>query len=173
MAARQGVYGLILATAVIAISRSSIRPTQGEQPSARWFSVRLLAHVYARLLGKGVSHDRSWFLGAVARAMREGGPLVEVAIPLVLVLALGAIGVIPAVRRSWWRPHWRWWSWPPLGLRRNDPGVGPARTFASAMIALALGLLIVVLKVLIHSCHAPGDFVIDDAWSPPPTARTR
>ena len=95
--ATQGVSGLILATAVIAISRES-DPSDAGQAAISMLVTALvfwLAHVYARLLGTAVSQARGLTRAAVARATRETWSLVEVAIPLVLILGLGAIGVIP------------------------------------------------------------------------------
>jgi hypothetical protein len=151
--ATEGIYGLILATAVIAISRELDPSDAGEAALSTLVTALVfwLAHVYARLLGKGVSHDRSSSLGAVAMTMREKWSLVEVAIPLVLVLALGAIGVIPDRAALVVATALALVELAATGAYAAvTRGAGPARTFASAMIAVALGLLIVLLKVLIH-----------------------
>ena len=94
--ATEGVYGLILATSVIAIS------TEGEPADAGRVGLAVLvtalvfwfSHVYARVLGVGVSEEPTWGRAAVAHAMRHNWSLVEVVIPLVLVLGLGAIGIV-------------------------------------------------------------------------------
>ena len=151
--ATQGVYGLVLATAVIAISRE-LDPSDAGRAALSTLVTALvfwLAHVYARLLGEAVSHDRSSSRGALARAMREDWSLVEVAIPLVLVLALGAIGVIPDRAALVVATALALVELAATGAYAAiNQGAGPAGTFVSAMIALALGLLIVLLKVLIH-----------------------
>ena len=109
-----------------------------------------LAHVYARLLGTAVSHDRGLTRAAVARATWESWSLVEVAIPLVLILGLGAIGVIPeraALVAATVLALVELAATGAYAAIRH--GAGPAGTLASAVIALALGTSIVLLKVLI------------------------
>ena len=128
--ATQGVYGLILATAVIVF----------------W-----LAHVYARLLGGALSPDGRLTRAAVARAMREDWSVVEVAIPLVLILGLGAIGVIPERAALVAATILALVELAAMGAYAAiRQGAGPGGTLLSAAIALALGLSLVLLKVLIH-----------------------
>jgi hypothetical protein len=150
--ATQGVYGLILATAVIAISRES-DPSDAGQAAISMLVTALvfwLAHVYARLLGTAVSHDGGFTRAAVARATRENWSLVEVAIPLVLILALGAIGVIPERAALVVATVLALAELAATGAYAAiRHGAGPAGTLASAVIALALGTSIVLLKVLI------------------------
>ena len=94
--ATEGIYGLILATSVIAIS------TEGEPADAGRVGLAVLitalafwfSHVYARVLGVGVSEEATSGRAAVSEAMRHHWSLVEVVIPLVLVLGLGAIGIV-------------------------------------------------------------------------------
>ncbi len=140
--ATEGVYGLILATAVIAISRE-LDPSDAGQAALSTLVTALvywLAHVYASLLGNAVSPDRSSSRGAVAGAMREHWSLVEVAIPLVLVLALGAIGVVPDRAALVVATALALVELAATGAYAAiNQGAGPTGTFASAMIALALG----------------------------------
>jgi len=151
--ATQGVYGLILATAVIAISRES-DPSDAGQAALSMLVTALvfwLAHVYARLLGTAVSHDRGLTRAAVARAAREDWSLVEVAIPLVLVLGLGAIGVVPeraALAAATVLALVELAATGAYAAIRH--AAGPGGTLLSAAFALMLGLFVVLLKVLIH-----------------------
>ncbi len=151
--ATHGVYGLILATAVITISRELDSPDAG-RASVNVLVAALvfwLAHVYARLLGRAVSRDWSWSRGAVVGAMREHWSLVEVAIPLVLVLALGAIGVIPDGTALGVATALALMELAATGAYAAiNHGASRAGALGSAMIALALGIAIVLLKVLIH-----------------------
>jgi hypothetical protein len=151
--ATEGVYGLILATAVITISRE-LDPSDAGRAALSTLVTALvfwLAHVYARLLGRAVSQDRTSSRGAAAGAMREQWSLVEVAIPLVLVLALGAIGVIPDRAALVLATALALLELAAAGAYAAiNQGAGPAGTLTSAVIALALGLSIVLLKVLIH-----------------------
>lgn len=152
--ATQGVYGLILATAVIAISRES-DPSDAGQAALNVLVTALvfwLAHVYARLLGTAVSHDRRVTRAAVAWAAREHWSLVEVAIPLVLILGLGAIGPMPedehVLVAATILALVELAATGAYAAIRHD--AGPGGTLVSAAFALILGLFVVLLKVLIH-----------------------
>jgi hypothetical protein len=151
--ATEGVYGLILATSVIAVSRAH------EPLDAGWAALAVLVtavvfwltHVYAYLLGVGVSEDRALTGAVVAEGLRRHWSLVEVVIPLVLVLGLGAIGLIPdrtalvaatvialvelAAAGAY------------AAIRR---GAGAYGIVVSAAVAMALGFVVVLLKALLH-----------------------
>ena len=151
--ATQGVYGLILATAVIAISRESDPSDAGQAAISTLVTALVfwLAHVYARLLGTAVSQDQGLTRAGVARAAREHWSLVEVAIPLVLILGLGAIGAIPeraALVAATILALVELAATGAYAAIRH--GAGPGGTLLSAAFALMLGLFVVLLKVLIH-----------------------
>ena len=151
--ATQGVYGLVLATAVIAISRESDPSNAGQAAISMLVTALVfwLAHVYARLLGGALSPDGRLTRAAVARAMREEWSVVEVAIPLVLILGLGAIGVMPERAALIAATVLALVELAAMGAyAAMRQGAGPGGTLLSAAIALALGLSIVLLKVLIH-----------------------
>lgn len=151
--ATEGVYGLILATAVIAISRES-DPADAGQAALNVLVTALaffLAHLYARLLGAAVSDDRRVTRADVAWAAREHWSLVEVAIPLVLILGLGAIGLMPeraVLVAATILALVELAATGAYAAIRHD--AGPGRTLLSAAFALMLGLFVVLLKVLIH-----------------------
>jgi hypothetical protein len=76
---------------------------------------------------------------------------VEVAIPLVLILGLGAIGVIPeraALVAATVLALVELAATGAYAAIRH--GAGPGGTLLSAAFALMLGLFVVLLKVLIH-----------------------
>jgi multisubunit Na+/H+ antiporter MnhG subunit len=150
--ATQGVYGLILATAVIAISRES-DPSDAGQAALSMVVTALvfwLAHVYAHLLGRAVSRG-GLTRAAIARATREDWALVEVAIPLVLILGLGAIGVMPERAALVAATALALVELAAAGAYAAiRQGAGLGGTLLSAAIALVLGLCVVLLKVLIH-----------------------
>jgi hypothetical protein len=151
--ATHGIYGLILATAVISVSRELDSSDAGRAALSVLVTALVfwLAHVYAYLLGEAVSQDGGCSRAAVVEAMRKHWSLVEVAIPLVLVLALGAIGVIPdrtALGVSTALALVELTATGAYAAIRH--GASRAGALASAMIALALGASIVLLKVLIH-----------------------
>jgi hypothetical protein len=149
----EGIYGLILATSVIAVSREYDASNAGLIGVSVLVTglVFWLAHVYARVLAGAIAHQRMLSRSEVREVLRHDWPLVEVTVPLVVILALGALDVVPdraailaatfaalvelaaagayAARRSW------------AGLRG---------TVVSAVIALTLGSAVVVLKALVH-----------------------
>ena len=151
--ATQGVYGLILATAVIVISRESDASDAGQAALSVLVTALVfwLAHVYARLLGTAVSRDRGLTRADLAGAAREHWSLVEVAIPLVLILGLGAIGILPgraALVAATILALVELAATGAYAAIRHD--AGPGGTLLSAAFAVMLGLLVVLLKVLIH-----------------------
>jgi hypothetical protein len=151
--ATEGVYGLILATSVIAVSREHHPSDAGRVALTVLVTAAVfwLAHVYAHMLGAGVSQARRPTRTELAHALAEHWSLVEVIFPVVLVLGLGAIGLIPdraalvtatvigLVELA-----------AAGGYAAIARGAGWRATVASAAIALALGLVVVLLKVLVH-----------------------
>jgi hypothetical protein len=153
-AATQGVYGLILATTVIAVSRETASSPDAGRTAATVLVVAVvfwLAHAYASLLGMALSQERGLTRGDVAEALRENWSLVEVTVPLVLMLALGAIGVISdrsALVAAAVIALVELTAAGGYAARRRD--ASPLGTIFSAAIALALGAMVVLLKALIH-----------------------
>ena len=151
--AMEGVYGLILATAVIAVSAVNDPLDAGRVALAVLVTAGVfwLAHVYANLLGIGVSEERALTRAAVAHAMRVHWSLVEVVIPLVLVLGLGAIGVLPDQAALTVAAIIALGELAAAGgYAAIRGGAGPRATAVSAATALALGLVVVLLEVLLH-----------------------
>ena len=150
--ATEGIYGLILATTVIAVSREYGEDDAGQVGLAVLVTavVFSLAHVYAAVLGRGVSQETPTRL-ELARALWDHWALVEVAIPLIGVLALGAAGVLP--------DHTALVAATALALVELAAAGGYAAirhgadlrgTIVSAAIALVLGIALVLLKALLH-----------------------
>ena len=111
-----------------------------------------LAHVYARILARSM-RGRPWPTRAEAReVLRHDWPLVEVTIPLVLILLLGALDI---ARRHDGGPRSRCWR-PSLELGTSgayaarSSGAGVPMTIVSALVAVALGGAVVLLKALVH-----------------------
>jgi hypothetical protein len=152
--ATQAVYGLILATAVIATSREYAPSPDAGRTALTVLVVALvfwLAHVYASLLGIAASQERGKTQGKVAEALREHWSLVEVAVPLVLVLVLGAIGIIPDETALVAATVIALVELAAAGgYAAVRQGAGPLGTIVSAAIALALGTVVVLLKALVH-----------------------
>jgi hypothetical protein len=151
--ATEGVYGLILAMSVIALARHYDASDAGPVALAVLVTavVFWLAHVYASVLGSGVSSAGRPTRDEVADALRQHGSLVEVVVPLVLVLSLGAIGVLP--------DHAALVAATVIalvelaaagGYAATTHGAGPVGTIVSGAIAVGLGLAVVSLKVIVH-----------------------
>jgi hypothetical protein len=151
--ATEGIYGLILATAVIAVSRE-----YGEADAGRVALTVLvtaivfsLAHLFAALLGSGVSKEQTLTRADVIHAIRDHWALVEVAVPLIGVLGLGAIGVLPDHTALVAATVLALVELAALGAYAAiRHGAGPGGTILSAAFALALGLALVLLKTLVH-----------------------
>jgi hypothetical protein len=149
----EAIYGLILATSVIAVSR------EYEPANAGVVGVTVLvtgvvfwmAHVYSRVLATSVTQHRRPGRREVRDAVRHDWPLVEVTLPLLVILALGVLEVVPdrasilvamlaalvelAVAGAY-------------AARMRGSGVTEA--VVSAAIAVALGSAVVLLKALLH-----------------------
>jgi hypothetical protein len=93
----EAIYGLVLATSVIAVSR------EYDSSNAGLVGINVLvtgvvfwlAHVYARVLATSMAHRRMLSRSEVREVLRHDLPLVEVTVPLVLILALGVVDVVP------------------------------------------------------------------------------
>ncbi len=149
--ATEAVYGLLVATSVIAVSYDA--PDAGPVALAVLVTavVFWLAHVYANMLGRGVSEARRPARTELVGGLREHWSLVEVVVPVVLVLVLGAVGVIPDRAALVAATAIALVELAAAGgYAAVRHGAGPRGTVASAAIALALGLVVVLLKVLVH-----------------------
>lgn len=149
--ATEGIYGLVLALSVIAVSWYSGPPDAGRVGSSVLVTavVFWLAHVYASVLGRDMSQKQRLTRAEVVRSLRENWSLIEVVIPLLLVLGLGEIDlitdtaaivaatVIAALELA-----------AAGGYAAGRHGASPRGIVASAASGLTLGLLVVLLKAL-------------------------
>lgn len=149
----EGIYGLILATSVIAVSR------EYESSNAGLIGITVLvtgivfwlAHVYARVLARSMEHRRMLRRTEIREVLRHDWPLVEVTVPLLVVLALGAIEVIPDKAAILAAMILALAELATAGAYAARMGGAPTRgVILSAVIAVALGGGIVLLKVLVH-----------------------
>src|SRR5687768_14790454 len=92
----EAIYGLILATSVIAVSREYDASNSGLIGVSVLVTgiVFWLAHVYARVLATSIEQQRSLTRSEVRDVLRHDWPLVEVTVPLVLILMLGAVDAV-------------------------------------------------------------------------------
>jgi hypothetical protein len=149
----EAIYGLILATSVIAVSR------EYDSSNAGLIGVTVLvtgvvfwlAHVYARVLARAVNQHRMLNRSEVRDVLRHDWPLVEVTVPLVLILALGVLDVVPdkaAILAATLAALAELTAAGAYAARKS--GAGVRGTVVSAVIAVALGSAIVLLKALVH-----------------------
>jgi hypothetical protein len=149
----EAVYGLILATSVIAVSREYDSSNAGLIGVSVLVTgvVFWLAHVYARVLAGSVSHHRMLSRSEVREVLRHDWPLVEVTVPLVLILALGVIDVVPDKAASLAAMLAALVELAAAGAyAARTSGAGLRGTVVSAVVAVALGSAVVLLKALVH-----------------------
>jgi hypothetical protein len=149
----EGIYGLILAVSVIAVSQEYDATNAGTIAVTVLVTgvVFWLAHVYARILSRSMVADR-WPTRAETReVLRHDWPLVEVTIPLVVLLLLGVVGLVAdrlAVSLAVAAALAELAAAGAYAARTSGSGVTGA--VLSAAIAVALGGAVVLLKVLVH-----------------------
>jgi hypothetical protein len=145
------IYGTILATSVIAAAGN-----HGEPPgriaaaTAGTLLVFWLAHVYSEALGNRLASTR--FTLAAARAtMVDELPMVEAPLPSILFLVLGAVGLIGdrlAINLALANGVAQLFGWGALAGRRL--GWSWLATAANGLVYAAFGVVIILLKALLH-----------------------
>jgi hypothetical protein len=149
----EAIYGLILATSVIAVSR------EYDSSNAGLIGVTVLvtgvvfwlAHVYARVLAGSITHHRMLNRSDVREAIRHDWPLVQVTVPVVLILALGVLDIVPdkaAILAATLAALVELAAAGAYAARTS--GAGLRGTVVSAIIAVTLGSAVVLLKALVH-----------------------
>jgi hypothetical protein len=149
----EAIYGLILATSVIAVSREYDSSNAGRVGVTVLVTgvVFWLAHVYARVLARSVTQHRMLSRSEVREVLRHDWPLVEVTVPLVLILALGVLDVMPdraAILAATLAALVELAAAGAYAARKS--GAGPGGTVVSALVAVTLGSAVVLLKALVH-----------------------
>lgn len=149
----EAIYGLILATSVIAVSREYASSNAGLVGVTVLVTgvVFWLAHVYARVLAGSITSHRMLNRSEVREVLRHDWPLVEATLPLVLILALGVLDVVPddgAILAAMLAALVELAGAGAYVARGS--GAGLRGTVASAVVAVALGSAVVLLKALVH-----------------------
>ncbi|MSO42148.1 MAG: hypothetical protein EXQ70_09715 [Solirubrobacterales bacterium] len=147
-----GVYGTILATALVAAysSDSSLSAEEVGVGVAATVVVFWLAHAYAGMIAGGLSGRRPG-LGAARDALGDEWPIVASAIPLLIALALGAVGLVTDATAETLAVLVG-----VVGLVAYGVVIGIKRRFSTlGIVALAavnglFGVVIVALKVFVH-----------------------
>lgn len=149
----EAIYGLILATSVIAVSREYDSANAGLLAVTVLVTgvVFWLAHVYARVLATTIRQRRMLNRSEVREALRHDWPLVEVTIPLLIILALGTLDVVPdrpAIIAATVAALVELAAAGAYAARTSGAGLGG--TVVSAVVAVALGSAVVLLKAFVH-----------------------
>ena len=149
----EAIYGLVLATSVIAVSREYDSSDAGLIGISVLVTgvVFWLAHVYARVLAGSITHHRMLNRSEVREVLRHDWPLVEVTVPLVLILALGVLDVVPdkaAILAATLAALVELAAAGAYAARTSGAGLRGA--VVSAVIAVTLGGAVVLLKAFVH-----------------------
>jgi hypothetical protein len=145
------IYGTIAAMAVIAGTASSSSHAKPLSLTVATLFVFWLAHVYAQALSHHLRGARRLEWSVVREAMVEERPLLEGPLPLLVVLALGALEVIDnhlATRLALWLGIVQLLTWGVLYARRQRWSWPTAVT--AGIVNGLFGLLIVLLEVVVH-----------------------
>jgi hypothetical protein len=149
----EAIYGLILATSVIAVSAEYDSSNAGLVGVTVLVTgvVFWLAHVYARVLAGSITHHRMLNRSEVRSVLRHDWPLVEVTVPLVLILALGVLDVVgdeAAILAATLAALVELAIVGAYSARLS--GAALRWTVVSAIVAVTLGSGVVLLKALVH-----------------------
>ncbi|HEX2498137.1 MAG TPA: hypothetical protein VHO00_05005 [Actinomycetes bacterium] len=143
------IYGTIVTTAVIGAAGSKSAQTVLEL-AVGTLLVFWLAHVYAMALAHHLQGVRlNW--SAISHAMLEERPMLEAPVPSLLVLLLGAIGLLedrPAVVVALLVGVAQLVGWGIAYARSQDWGWPMA--LAAGLVNGMFGLAVVILEVLLH-----------------------
>ena len=149
----EAIYGLILATSVIVVSREYVSRNAGLVAVTVLTTsvVFWLGHVYARTLAKSLTDARIPRRSEAGALLRHDWPLVEVTAPLVLVLALGALDILSdeaSILAAMLAAVGELAG--TGGYAARIAGAGVIGTVLSGAVAAGLGAVVVLLKVLVH-----------------------
>jgi hypothetical protein len=143
------VYGTVVVMATLTAAYASEKdPWKLATTVAAAVLVLWIAHVYAHVLSETLSAGLS--LGAIASVARRELGIVLAAVAPFAALVLGAIGVFKESRAVWIALGIGLFMLAAVGVRYSRlEEFGRAGTAAAVSLNLALGLLVVGLKVLI------------------------
>jgi hypothetical protein len=145
------IYGTLISMAVIAGTAADPGHGSALGLTVATLFVFWLAHVYAQTLSHHLKGAKRLEWPAVKAAMVEERPLLEGPLPLLVVLALGALHVLEGrtpVRLALWIGVIELVTWGILYARRQQWG-WPSAIVAGVVNGL-FGLAIVVLEVVVH-----------------------
>ena len=152
---RRGIAGSVYGAVVVmgTITAGSAGSTSAWQlgiVTAATVGVLWLAHVYAHSLGESLEQERTVTRSELADVARRESSIPLAAVGPVLALILGAVGVISETTAVWVALGIGVATLAAQGLRyARSERMGRAGTVVAVSVNLALGLVIVAMKVLI------------------------
>jgi hypothetical protein len=147
------IYGLILATSVIAVSREYTGDNAGITAVTVIVTAGVfwLAHVYAEVLALEVDERHVPTPGEIRRVLAREWPMVQAGVLPTLVLLLGPLDVVPDTSAQ---DAALAVCLVELGLTgvaaARSAGARGAVVVVSGAVALSLGVAVTLLKVLVH-----------------------
>ena len=146
------IYGTIVVLSVLVVGARAFPDQAGEIAVMVVVTsvVFWLAHVYAHALAHSVSHDEHLSGAELRRIARREASVIEAAVPPLVALALGALGVLSTAAAVWTAFV--------LGLIvlgaqgivfARVERLGASATIGVVAANLGLGLVLVALKVLV------------------------
>ena len=149
----QAIYGQILVTAVVAALSEDSATALGYLLLSAVTTVGVLwiAHVYSEVLAQGIHVGRTMERGEVRAVIAAELPMIETAIPTVVVLLLGIVGVLSrnttvSLAVAVGVAMLCYWGF----VFGRAAGESWPSSLASAAITGGLGLVIVALKAVVH-----------------------
>ena len=145
------IYGTIAAMAVIAGSAADPEHAKPLRLTVATLAVFWLAHVYAQALSHHLRGAKEPDWSVIRRAMAEERPLLEGPLPLLVLLALGTVGVLEvhhSIRLALWLGVVELLSWGFFYARRQ--GWGWPTAVVTGLVNGSFGLIIVLLEVFVH-----------------------
>jgi hypothetical protein len=145
------IYGTVSVLAVIVVSGHGEAAVGGVLVFAAVSTAVVWGiHVYASVLSEACMEGTPWTV-AIPRGLRDELGVLEGAAAPLLVLALGALGLLDPQRSVWWAVVvgvGLLTVMPLVWLRRSGEGWG--QCLAASAVACSFGLVLVVMKVLAH-----------------------
>src|SRR4051812_12902958 len=146
------IYGTIVVLSVIVAGAKSYPDAAGSIAVLAVVTVAVfwLAHVYAHALGQSIAHDRHLELVEVRRIARHEASMLEAAVPPVAILVAGAVGIVSRQTAIWGALALGLVVLVAQGITfARIERLGPLATLGVVGANLALGVLLVALKLVI------------------------
>lgn len=145
------IYGTIAATAVIAATGRHRPPGRVLAVTAATLLVFWLAHVYAQALARHLRGATRLRWGTITAVMAEERPMLEAPAPALLLLLLGALGLLDdhtAVNLALWAGVVQLVGWGMAYARRQAWGWPMA--IVAGVVNGTFGVAIIALKTFLH-----------------------